>query len=143
MNLMQTKLEQIFKEYLELKQYITNQNKTPIEERKKNTANKALKTDTLEEKAKIYFEELGVIDILNFDLNILKTQLYYYYRAYDDLTEIAEEIKKELEDFEIKSVFTIKNGERETAGIDLYNKYREHHYLKMVEIEEYLNNKGA
>jgi hypothetical protein len=40
------------------------------------------------------------------------------------MVEVPEEIKKEAEKLDVKSLFTIKNGKKEIVDKELYNSYK-------------------
>jgi len=123
---MQTKLEQTFKEYTELKNYIQEDSKN-IEQLKKQAHNEAIELETLDEQAAYFFDKIGVKDVLRIDFLELQKKLYYTYEAYKDLIEVSPEIIEELKDYKIKSVFAIVGGKKEIIDKDLYSSYKEQH----------------
>jgi hypothetical protein len=136
MILPQNKLEQLFKEYLELKNYIQEESKN-IEALKKEVADKALELFTIEDKANLYFETIGEKEILKIDFLELQKKLYYFYEAYKDLVEIPIEIVNEFIDYKIKGVFALKNGKKEIIDKELYNFYKKQHQDYTLGVEEY------
>lgn len=138
--MMQNKLEQLFKEYLELKDYIQEDSKN-IESLKKEVASKALELYDIEDKASLYFDTIGEKEIFKIDFLELQKKLYYFYQAYKDLIEIPESISKELEDYKVKGVFAIKNGKKEIIDKELYNFYKQQHRDYTLGVEEYLKLK--
>lgn len=120
MNPMQTKLEQAYKEYLEYKNY-TDKSFTPIEEQRKEIAEKALKSGN---ELDVVFEVMGEKQLEHIDLNLLGITFRNVYDSYKDLTEIPAEIKEEAEKIQLKYLFAIKNGKRETVDTELYDLYK-------------------
>jgi len=127
MNSIQNNLQNAFQEYQDLKEYIIESTKKPLEERKKEVADKALEKETFEEQMQCYFEEFGESNILGIDFLELQRKLYYTYLAYKDLIEVPENIKKEIEDLKIGTVFSIIGGKKEITNKELYEKYRQQH----------------
>lgn len=127
MNQIQNNLQNAFKEYQDFKEYIIESTKKPLEERKKNVADKALEKETFEEQMQCYFEEFGESSILGIDFLELQRKLYYTYLAYKDLIEVPDNIKKEVEEFKIGTVFSIIGGKKEIINKELYEKYRQQH----------------
>lgn len=123
MSPMQIKLEQIFKEYLDCKLFLENETKK-IDEKRKEIAEKTFGLNNTEKETEIFFDLMGYLQPLNIDFIQLKTQLYHYYNAYKDFVEIPEELKKELENYDIRYTFSIKNGEKEIVDKDLYEYYK-------------------
>jgi hypothetical protein len=122
MNPIQTKLEQVFKEYIEFRDYVES-NKKPAEEIRKEIAEKVTSIED-DSYLDIMFKEYGERQLEAIDLNQMSTRLYYYYNAYKDLVEVPEEIKTEAEKIDIKFLFAIKNGKREIADKELYNSLK-------------------
>lgn len=120
MNPMQTKLEQAYKEYLEYKQYI-EYDKTPVEELRKKIAERAVKG---ENELDVVFEIMGEKQLELIDCDLLGLTFYNYYRAYKDFIEIPEHIKEEADKIQLKYFFAIKNGEREIADQEMYEKQK-------------------
>lgn len=120
MNLMQTKLEQAYKEYLEYKNY-TEKSFTPIEEQRKEIAEKALKSGN---ELDVVFEVMGEKQLEHIDLNLLGITFRNVYDSYKDLVEVDPQIKEEAEKIQLKYLFAIKNGKRETVDTELYDLYK-------------------
>lgn len=133
---MQTKLQQIFKEYTDLKNYIKEDNKN-LEEAKKKAHNEAVLLETLDEQSSYYFDKLGYKSILLIDLEEITKKLYYFVKAYDDLVEIPPEIKNEIEDYKLKSVYTIIDGKKEIIDKELYEIYKKQHQEYAQNLAEY------
>jgi len=119
---MQTKLEQAFKEYIEFKYYVDN-NKKSAEEIREEISKMVVKEGD-ENYLDIMFELYGEKQLETIDLNQLQTKLYHYYNLVKDMVEVPEEIKKEAEKLDVKSLFTIKNGKKEIVDKELYNSYK-------------------
>lgn len=104
------RLEGVYKEFTEYRDYYKSIYKTP-EDRRKQIA----------EKIKDKKEEQDILDTvfeLNFKYNMyekdimnLLTRLYHTAVAYQDIIEIPQEVKKEIENFKMIQSYTYKNGE--------------------------------
>lgn len=121
MNPMQTKLEQAYKEYLEYKQY-TEREAKPKDDLRTLVAERVIAG---EDNLDVMFEIFGEKQLEQIDLNLLGITLSNYYQAYKDLTEIPAEIKEKAEKLQLKYLFAVKNGKRETVDKDLYKIYKE------------------
>lgn len=142
---MQTKLEQIFKEYTDLKNYIQEDNKN-LEKVKKEVHDQAVLLETLDEQSGYFFQHIGYKDLLRIDFEEIKKKLYYFILAYDSLVDIPPEIKKEIEEYRPKSVFTIIDGKKEIVDKELYDTYKKQHqdYARnLAEYNQIINNSGA
>lgn len=120
-------LNKVFKEYLDVKNYIANIDREKI---KKEVSEKVLNIDSDEESSNYFFEKLGFISILEGDLSQLQGRLFHTYEAYKDLiSEKNLEIEKELKGIKFKIVYSIKGDELtlvEKEGYDYYkNNYVE------------------
>lgn len=145
MNIMQTKLQQIFKEYTDLKNYIQEDSKN-LEKVKKEVHDQALQLDDVSDQAGLYFDKIGNVEILKIDFLEVQKKLYYTYEAYKDLVQVPEEIKTEIKDYKIKSVFAIIDGKKEIIDKDLYNSYRKQSQEYSVQLDKYnqiIQNGGA
>lgn len=145
MNLMQTKLQQTFKEYIDLKNYIQEDNKN-LEEQKKKAHNEAVLLDELDDQSGYFFEKIGYKDLLRIDFEEAKKKLYYLILAYNDLVEIPVEIKEEIQDYKPKSVFTIIDGKKEIIDKELYETYKKQHqdYARnLVEYQRVIENNNG
>ena len=136
MNVMQTKLQQIYKEYTDLKNYIQEDNKN-LEEAQKKAHNEAINFETLDEQSAHFFNEFGYRDLLRIDLEEIKKKLYYYIQAYDDLVEVPENIKTEIQDYKVKTVFAIIDGKKEIIDKELYDIYKKQHQDYAQKIADY------
>lgn len=133
---MQNKLQQVYKEYIDLKNYIKEDNKN-LEELKKQAHNEAVELETLEEQAGYFFDKIGIKDVLRIDFTELQKKLYYFVQAYSELIEVPEEIKKEVEDYKVKNVFTVLKGEVKVVDKELYDFYKKQHQQYAIQISEY------
>ncbi len=136
MNLMQSKLQQIYKDYLDLKNFIAEDSKN-IESLKKEVLEEAMLLDTVEDQAGLYFEKLGNREILKIDFLEAQKKLYYFVKAYEDLVEIDEIIKNEVAEYKIKTVFAIIDGKKEIIDKDLYNSYKKQNQEYSVQLDRY------
>lgn len=145
MNLMQTKLEQTFKDYLELKNYIQEDSKS-IEKIKKELQDEALLLDTIEDQAEIYFDKLGYKSLLQLDLIEKQKELYYLIQAYKDLVEIPKDLLDEFTDYKVNTVFTVLAGEKKIINQELYNSYKKQSIDYSVQLDNYnkiIQERGA
>ena len=137
MNLMQNKLTQVYQEYLDYKNYAEKNKKTQEELRKQVTE---LVQDINDESyLETMFNIYGEKNLEYVDLEQLKVRLYHFYHAFKDIIEIPEEIKKEVENIDIKFIFTIKNGEKELIDKELYEKYKQEFIRINSELSKYLS----
>ena len=130
---MQSKLEQVFKEYIVFKEYVESNQKSQ-EELRTEIANLVSNMDTDERIYKgisidesyleVMFKNLGEKNLEILDLNQLGTRFRYYYDAYKEFIEIPDEIKTEAEKINIKFLYTIQDGEKKIADQELYENYK-------------------
>lgn len=121
---MQSKLEQVFKEYIIFKEYVES-NKKSQEELRTEIANLVSNMDTEDEGyLEVMFKNLGEKNLEILDLNQLGARFRYYYDAYKDFIEVPDEIKTEAENINIKFLYTIKDGEKKIADQELYENYK-------------------
>ena len=121
---MQSKLEQVFKEYIIFKEYVESNQKSQ-EELRTEIASLVSNMDTEDESyLEVMFKNLGEKNLEILDLNQLGARFRYYYDAYKDFIEIPDEIKTEAEKINIKFVYTIQDGEKKIADQELYENYK-------------------
>ena len=124
MSLMQSKLEQVFKEYIIFKEYVES-NKKSQEELRTEIANLVSNMDTEDEGyLEVMFKNLGEKNLEILDLNQLGARFRYYYDAYKDFIEVTDEIKTEAENINIKFLYTIQDGEKKIVDQELYEDYK-------------------
>ena len=124
MSLMQSKLEQVFKEYIIFKEYVESNQKSQ-EELRTEIASLVSNMDTEDESyLEVMFKNLGEKNLEILDLNQLGARFRYYYDAYKDFIEVPDEIKTEAENINIKFLYTIKDGEKKIADQELYENYK-------------------
>lgn len=121
-NKIELHLETVYKEYDEVKYYLTNFKKN-IEEKKKKVAEKT-QNKTEEEVNEIFYKEIAWISALEGDLQQLTGRLYHTYQAYKDLIEIPQKIKEEVENLKFTLVFNVRAGEVETVDKEAYEFYK-------------------
>jgi hypothetical protein len=121
-NKIELHIETVYKEYDEVKYYLTNFKKN-IEEKKKKVAQKTEKA-TEEETDEIFYNEIAWITALEGDFQQLTGRLYHTYQAYKDLIEIPQKIKEEVENLKFTLVFNVKAGEVETVDKEAYQFYK-------------------
>ena len=121
---MQSKLEQVFKEYIIFKEYVESNQKSQ-EELRTEIASLVSNMDTEDESyLEVMFKNLGEKNLEILDLNQLGARFRYYYDAYKDFIEIPQEIKTEAENINIKFLYTIQDGEKKIADQELYENYK-------------------
>ena len=121
---MQSKLEQVFKEYIIFKEYVESNQKSQ-EELRTEIASLVSNMDTEDESyLEVMFKNLGEKNLEILDLNQLGARFRYYYDAYKDFIEVPDEIKTEAENINIKFLYTIKDGEKKIADQELYENYK-------------------
>ena len=124
MSLMQSKLEQVFKEYSIFKEYVESNQKSQ-EELRTEIANLVSNMDTEDESyLEVMFKNLGEKNLEILDLNQLGARFRYYYDAYKDFIEVTDEIKTEAENINIKFLYTIQDGEKKIVDQELYEDYK-------------------
>ena len=121
-NKIELHLETVYKEYDEVKYYLTNFKKN-IEEKKKKVAEKT-QNKTEEEVNEIFYKEIAWISALEGDLQQLTGRLYHTYQAYKDLIEIPQKIKEEVENLKFTLVFNVRAGEVEIVDKEAYEFYK-------------------
>ena len=121
---MQSKLEQVFKEYIIFKEYVESNQKSQ-EELRTEIASLVSNMDTEDESyLEVMFKNLGEKNLEILDLNQLGARFRYYYDAYKDFIEVPDEIKTEAENINIKFLYTIQDGEKKIADQELYENYK-------------------
>ena len=121
---MQSKLEQVFKEYIIFKEYVESNQKSQ-EELRTEIANLVSNMDTEDESyLEVMFKNLGEKNLEILDLNQLGARFRYYYDAYKDFIQIPDKIKTEAEKRNIKFVYTIQDSEKKIADQELYENYK-------------------
>ena len=124
MSLMQSKLEQVFKEYIIFKEYVESNQKSQ-EELRTEIASLVSNIDTEDESyLEVMFKNLGEKNLEILDLNQLGARFRYYYDSYKDFIEVPDEIKTEAENINIKFLYTIQDGEKKIADQELYENYK-------------------
>ncbi len=121
---MQSKLEQVFKEYIIFKEYVESNQKSQ-EELRTEIASLVSNMDTEDESyLEVMFKNLGEKNLEILDLNQLGARFRYYYDAYKDFIEVPDEIKTEAGNINIKFLYTIIDGEKKIADQELYENYK-------------------
>ena len=121
---MQSKLEQVFKEYIIFKEYVESNQKSQ-QELRTEIANLVSNMDTEDEGyLEVMFKNLGEKNLEILDLNQLGARFRYYYDSYKDFIEVPDEIKTEAENINIKFLYTIQDGEKKIADQELYENYK-------------------
>jgi hypothetical protein len=124
----QIKLTQVFKEYLEFKNYLLSKQ----EEFKKtynDFAEKLLKAEGIDYNE--HFDKVGIITVLENDRSKHIIKLYHYYNAYKDFIEVPQEIEDELKDVTMSYIFAIVDNEHVVVDQDSLNKIKEN-FLKQI-----------
>ena len=124
MSLMQSKLEQVFKEYIIFKEYVESNQKSQ-EELRTEIATEIVALEKYDEAyLELLFKHIGEKNLEVTDLDRIGARFRYYYDAYKDFIEIPDEIKTEAEKINIKFVYTIQDGEKKIADQELYENYK-------------------
>lgn len=128
-NYIELQLEKVYKEYMEVKNFLLNfARKENLEEIKKDIAQNALKEQTDDDRFEYYFKKLGWTSAVQADLTQLKARLFHTYEAYKELVEppkeIKEEIEKELQDIVFKLTYNIKANQAELVDQKLLEYYK-------------------
>lgn len=134
-------LEGVYKEFAEYREYYKSIHKSP-EERKKEIVKTIL--DNKEDTEKIIdsvFTYNLKYSMYEKDILELHKRLAHTVTAYQDLIEIPEEVKKDVENYKLLQAFSIKNGEAIEVNSEYSNQIRENlrqnydRILKEFEIE--------
>lgn len=133
---MQIKLEQTYKDYIELKNYIQEDSKS-AEKIRKEVQEEALLLETVEEQSELYFDKLGNKEILKIDFLEKQKELYYLVQAYKELIEIPDYILNEFTDYKINQVFTVIGGEKKIINKELYDSYKKQSIEYSVQLDNY------
>ena len=124
MSLMQSKLEQVFKEYIIFKEYVETNQKSQEELRTEIASIVAQADNEDDNYLEVLFKNIGEKSLEAIDLNQLATRFKYYYEAYKDFIETPQEIKTEAEKIQIKFLYSIQNGEKVLVDKELYDNYK-------------------
>lgn len=101
-------LEKVWTEYSEYKEFIKSISK-PIEELRKEVAQKITQETTAEQAQQLFFEGFEKIMLHNGDFIYQQNRLFYTVEAYKNLIEIPQEIKTEVENIKFIQIFAIKD----------------------------------
>jgi hypothetical protein len=123
MSKIQTDIEQAFKEYLDFKLFLEAETKD-MGNKRSSMAERVLEMETPKDYAELFFDTVGYLHPLNIDFMQIKTRLFHYYNLAKDIIEIPKEIVKELEGFDVKYTFAVKNGKKEIVDNGLYDAYK-------------------
>lgn len=118
MNPIQLKLEQVYKEYLEYKNFVEADKRT-LDEIRADVAKKINVED--DDNMEAIFDEHGVNRIMQEELIKQKQKFYNYYYAYESLAEIPEYMTEEIKQIDFKQMFLVKNGKKEIVDKDYYD----------------------
>lgn len=119
--MLQERIQQVAKEYLEYKAILDERIKT-AEKNKEEFAKNISEIENTELFLSKYFDTFGAVQSLAVDTNQMKIKLYHYITLADDLIEIPQDIKKLVEDYKPTYTFS-KNGE--IVDKELYNRYKQ------------------
>ena len=124
MSLMQSKLEQVFKEYIIFKEYVESNQKSQ-EELRTEIATEIVALEKYDEAyLELLFKHIGEKNLEATDLDRIGARFRYYYDSYKDFIEVPDEIKTEAENINIKFLYTIQDGEKKIADQELYENYK-------------------
>ena len=130
----QDKIEQISKEYINRK-FIYDEKKKKIEENKNDFAKSTLGLTEEEVVIKV-FEEKGAVELMTYDINEVRAQLYYYIKLAEDTLEIPQEIKDLVLDYKPNLVYTASG---KIANKGLYEQHKLQ-YLQTHKVQNFLYN---
>ena len=117
-------LEKVWTEYSEYKEFIKSISK-PIEELRKEVAQKITQETTAEQAQKLFFEGFEKIMLHNGDFIYQQNRLFYTVEAYKNIIEIPQEIKTEVENIKFTQIFKIKNNTEVVVSEEVVNQARE------------------
>jgi hypothetical protein len=114
MDVAKIRLENIYSEYIDFKNYLQKNIKTP-KEIQEEVAQKIKENPNLspQELSETVFNISEKQTIYKYDFNELHKQLFYTVVAYKDVIEIPEEVELEAYTYKPNRVFRIKNGVEE------------------------------
>lgn len=131
-NIIKNKIETAFKEYIEFKNYFEQESKD-LENKRVQIAEAVKDFNDFEKEASTFFELMGYLEPLSVDVAQMKNRLYNYYQLVQDIIEVPDYIKEELQDYKDRYTFNVKNGEKEVADQELYDFYKK----RQLEISKY------
>lgn len=117
-------LEKVWTEYSEYKEYIKTIAK-PIEELRKEVAQKITPQTTSEEAQEYVFQGFEKIMLHNGDFINQQNRLFYTIEAYKNIIEIPQEIKKEVENLKFLQIFAVKDGKETVINQEALDFTRE------------------
>ena len=121
-NKIELHLNKVFKEYLEVKNYLLSVDKQSI---KDEVTQKSLSIDSDEELSDYYFEKLGYLRALEGDLSQLQARLFYVYDYYKEISaEKNLEIEKELQEIQFRLTYSVKGNELTLVDKEAYDFYK-------------------
>lgn len=143
MSQLQSKIEQIAKEYIDYKNlYEKESQKIKSKDFLEKLSSESLQYgDDINSIFGNYFDKIGSIEILRIDLNQLKTQLYHYIKVAEDIVEIPKEIKELVDDYKFDFIYTVSNGEKEIVNKELFEQYKDNYIKSSLELQN-LQNKS-
>lgn len=133
-----TYVEKVFKEYIKLKNYFTEELKK-VETIKKEFAQASLENLNADD----YFEKIGWIALMQEDLFLHKAKLFFTMEAYKDVIvppkELTDQINKELEDVNFEQMFSIIDGERRVSNQGKYAERKKEYFIQVENLKKSLN----
>ena len=130
-NKIEIHLNKVFKEYLDVKNYLLSLDKQSI---KDEVTQKSLLIDSDEELSNYYFEKLGYLRALEGDLSQLQGRLFHVYDYYKEITEEKnQDIEKELQDITFKLTYSVKGDELTLVDKEAYEFYKK----QFIESQKY------
>ncbi len=118
MNEIQLKLEQVYKEYIEYKNFVELDNRTK-EEIMTDIAKKTIGENV--DYGTILFEDYGIYKLERDDFNKIALKLYNYYYAFESFAEIPEYIAEEVKKINVRQMFLVKNGKKEIIDKEYFD----------------------
>lgn len=118
MNEIQLKLEHVYKEYIEYKNFVELDNRTK-EEIMTDIAKKTIGENV--DYGTILFEDYGIYKLERDDFNKIALKLYNYYYAFESFAEIPEYIAEEVKKINVRQMFLVKNGKKEIIDKEYFD----------------------
>lgn len=131
----QDRIEQSAKEYIDYKNVLENRLKESAN-KKEDFSKIIIDEENAEEVYSKYFDTFSSSEMLAIDASQAKVKLYHYISLAEDIVEIPQEIKKLVEDYSPKYMYS-KDGE--LVDKQLYKQYKENYIRQALELDKQLN----
>lgn len=121
---MEQYLEKVFTEYTEYKTYLQN-NLKPIEELRKEVAQKVGEDANLEQMVETTLEKVGYTMLQQQDFQAQTSRLFFTVEALKNEMEIPKEVLEQVKALKFNQAFAIKNNKAEVIDQNAINFTRE------------------